>query len=119
MGRRKIMSLRIPRPFGREVLDAKSLDEVVEDLAVEHRARAAMWRLVEARGAAIPAVRRGLSHESPRVREGCCEVLDHYWDEDSIPDLVARLDDEDPRVRWMAAHAVECLRCKKPSRTTR
>lgn len=119
MSRQKMTSPRAPRPFGHEVLAAKPLDEAVEDLAVEHRARAAMWRLVEARGAAIPAVRGGLSHQSPRVREGCCEVLDHYRDGDSIPDLVARLDDEDPGVRWMAAHALECLRCKKPNWATR
>jgi HEAT repeat protein len=112
-------SPRAPRPFGREVLAAKSLDEVVNDLGIEHRARAAMWRLVEARAAAIPAVRRGLSHENPRVRDGCCEVLDHYWDEDSIPDLVERLNDEDPRVQWMAAHALECVPCKKPNWATR
>jgi hypothetical protein len=107
-----------PRPFGGEVL-ATTVDEVVEDLAVEHRARAAMWRLVEARGAAIPAVRRGLSHAHPRVREGCCEVLDHSWDEDSVSDLVARLDDEDPRVQRMPAHALECVRCKQPNWATR
>jgi HEAT repeat protein len=109
----------IPRPFGREVLANKPLDDVVEGLAVEHLARAAMWRLVEARRTAIPAVRQRLSHENPSVREGCCEVLDHYWDEDSIPDLAARLDDEDTRARWMAAHALECLRCKKPNWATR
>jgi hypothetical protein len=68
----------MPRPFLRDVMAAKDNDALLEDLAIPHRARAAMWRLVEAQRLALPAIRRGLAHPNPVVRVGCCEVLDHY-----------------------------------------
>jgi len=60
----------------------------------------------------VPAVKDGLSHANPRVRRGCCEFLDLYWDDDTAQSVVALLDDPDPDVQWMAAHALSCERCK-------
>jgi HEAT repeat protein len=90
-------------------------DRLVRDLAVEHRARAAMRGLRAAGAAATPAVRRGLAHPDARVRVGCCDVLDHFLDRDAIPELVACLGDDEPSVRARAFHALECDRCKEGS----
>jgi len=102
-----------PRPFGAEHMATKSLDEVVSDLGVEHRSRAALWTLVAAGPAARPAVRRGLHDPVPAVRRGCCEYLDLYWDDDVAAHLVSLLSDPDPGVSWMAGHALSCERCKQ------
>jgi HEAT repeat protein len=90
-------------------------DRLVRDLAVEHRARAAMRGLRAAGVAATPAVRRGLAHPDARVRVGCCDVLDHFLDRDAIPELVACLGDDEPSVRARALHALGCDRCKEGS----
>jgi len=87
-------------------------DEVVDALGVPHRSRAAFWRLVALGPAAAAAVRRGLAHDNAAVRRGCCEVLDLQWDDAAGPDVAALLVDPDPDVRWMAAHALTCQRCK-------
>jgi hypothetical protein len=112
MGKAKTRSPRPPRPFGYERMMMLSVGEVVEALGVEHRSRAAYWRLVEIGAPAIPAVRVGLRSENPAVRRGCCEFLDLYWDEDAVPEVQALLADPEPEVRWMAAHALICERCK-------
>ena len=65
--------------------------------------------------AAVPALKRGLSHANPRVREACCVVLDHHLEQDCIPDLMANLDHEDAGVRAWAVHALACDRCKEGS----
>jgi hypothetical protein len=85
----------------------------IEDLAVTHRERDAYRGLMRAGMAATPAVRRGLRHPSPKVRDACCSILDHFMDEGSIPDLIARLTDEDEGVRGAALHALACDRCKQ------
>jgi HEAT repeat protein len=88
-------------------------DELIEDLAVEHRAKAAMRLLMSAGTMATPAVRRGLQHPNPRVRARCCDVLDHFLDADAIPELMENLGHEEPSVRARALHALACDQCKE------
>lgn len=64
---------------------------------------------------ATPAVRRGLRHSSVKVRAECCNVLDHFLDEDALPELVAALSDPEPWVRARALHALACDKCKEGS----
>jgi HEAT repeat protein len=90
-------------------------DRLVEELGIEHRAKAAMRALMAAGTAATPAVRRGLKHADPVVRVGCCGVLDHFLDPDAIPELLANLSHEHPGVRGWALHALACDRCKEGS----
>lgn len=85
----------------------------VENLAVEHRAKAALRALMAAGSAATPVLRRGLQHANPVVRAGCCIVLDHFLDEAALPELMANLDHDDERVRGWALHALACDRCKE------
>jgi HEAT repeat protein len=89
------------------------LDEMVGLLATPHRAQRAYWHLVLSGSAALPAVRRGLSHDNADVRLHCVKALDHLVDEDSFPALIAMLSDDDPRVRRDALHALACDRCKE------
>jgi hypothetical protein len=88
-------------------------DQLVDDLAVEHRHKAALRRLLAAGMLATPALRRGLCHPSPDVRVGCCIVLDHFMDEAALPDLIENLRHENARVRGWALHALACDRCKE------
>jgi HEAT repeat protein len=90
-------------------------DTLVRDLAIEHRARAALRSLMAAGSAATPAVRRGLAHTDPRVRARCCDVLDHFLDADAIPGLMANLRHPHAGVRARALHALACDRCKEGS----
>ncbi len=106
-------SPRAPRPFGSETLAGRSSAELVEALAVDHRRRAAVWALVRAGSAAHDALRAGLTHADARVRAGVCDVYDHVWDEEARPLLEGLLDDESPRVRRGAAHALSCQRCRR------
>src|SRR5262249_336760 len=48
---------------------------------------------------ATGAIRAGLQHQDPAVREGCCRLLDHLVDTDSMGQLIAMADDPDARVR--------------------
>jgi hypothetical protein len=95
------------------------VDEVVEALGVPHRSRAAFWRLVELGADAVPAVRSGLRNKDARVRRGCCEFLDLYWDDESADAVLGLVDDPHPDVRWMAGHALSCERGKKETWSTR
>jgi HEAT repeat protein len=61
---------------------------------------------------ALDAIRAGLHHRDAAVREGCCRLLDHLVDLDSMDALVAMADDPDPTVRVAAFHALACDRCK-------
>lgn len=90
-------------------------DRAVEELGVVHRAKAARRALMAGAADAVPALKRGLAHHDPRVREGCCVVLDHHLDDGCIPDLLANLDHEDAGVRGWAIHALACDRCKEGS----
>jgi hypothetical protein len=88
------------------------IDEVVAALGVPHLSRAAFWRLADIGTDATTAVKRGLRSESPAVRRGCCEFLDLHWDDDAAVEMLPLLADSDADVRWMAAHALTCERCK-------
>lgn len=85
----------------------------VEDLAVNHRAKESLRRLMAAGSLATPAVREGLHHPEPAVRIGCCQVLDHFMDEAALPELLENLHHEDESVRAWAMHALACDRCKE------
>jgi len=86
---------------------------LVETLAVPHRAKDAFWRLMAAERDALPAVRVGLRHANADVRKYCCKFLDHFVDSDGLGELVGMLDDPDPQVRVFAVHALACDRCKE------
>jgi HEAT repeats len=61
---------------------------------------------------ALAALVRGLNHPSPRVRWWCVQVLDHATDPRAVTAISALLEDEVPRVRRVAAHALGCVSCK-------
>lgn len=84
----------------------------VARLADPLRAKHAYWHLVLSGAAALPAIRKGLRDECAETRMYCAKALDHLVDEESMPDLIALLDDPDARVRWDALHALACDRCK-------
>jgi hypothetical protein len=85
----------------------------VEDLAIGHRSQEAMRRLMAAGSLATPVVREGLRHPEPAVRVGCCKILDHFMDENALPELMENLYHEDEMVRAWALHALACDRCKE------
>jgi HEAT repeat protein len=76
------------------------------------RAVAAYHELLRRAAGAVGVIRAGLQHENPAVREGCCRLLDHLVDADSMGPLIAMADDPDARVRTAAFHALACDRCK-------
>jgi HEAT repeat protein len=88
-------------------------DGWVRQLAVPHARQRAKRHLLSAGVTALPALRRGLHDPRPVVRRHCVALLDHLVDEDSVPDLVAALDDDDPEVRARALHALACEACKE------
>jgi hypothetical protein len=47
------------------------------------------------------------------VRQQCERIFDQLVDEESLPELVLSLDDEDPGVCARALHALACDRCKQ------
>ena len=87
-------------------------EALVSYLGDPQRAIAAYHELLRRDKDAVGAVRAGLHHENPAVREGCCRLLDHLVDTDSMGELVAMADDPDARVRIAAFHALACDRCK-------
>ncbi|MFD7640445.1 HEAT repeat domain-containing protein [Kitasatospora sp. NPDC059795] len=87
-------------------------EALVSYLGDPQRAVAAYWELLRRKEDALGAIRAGLSHESAAVREGCCRLLDHLVDTDSMDQLVAMADDPDAKVRVAAFHALACDRCK-------
>lgn len=85
---------------------------LVDALGSEPRRPDAFRALLRRGPAALSAIRQGLAHPEPRVREQCCGLLDELLVPEATDDLVARLDDPDARVRVAALHALSCLRCK-------
>ena len=94
-------------------IEMEGYRRLVEDLAIKHRAREALRRLMAAGSLATPAVREGLHYPEPAVRIGCCQVLDHFMDEAALPDLLENLHHENETVRAWAMHALACDRCKE------
>ena len=88
-------------------------DGWVSQLAVSSCRQRARIHLLTSGAAAVPALRRGLSHRTPIVRQQCVRIFDQLVDEESLPGLVLALDDDDPVVRARALHALACDRCKQ------
>ena len=87
-------------------------EALVSCLGDSPRAVGAFHALLQRGESALSAIRAGLHHENPAVREGCCRLLDHLVDTDSMDELVSMADDPDARVRIAAFHALACDRCK-------
>ena len=87
-------------------------EALVSCLGDSQRAVTAYHELLRRGEDAVGAIRAGLRHENPAVREGCCRLLDHLVDTDSMSQLIAMADDPDARVRIVAFHALACDRCK-------
>ena len=87
-------------------------EALVSCLGDPQRAVAAYHELLRRGPDAVSTIRAGLRHEDPGVREGCCRLLDHLVDTDSMRQLIAMADDPDARVRIAAFHALACDRCK-------
>ncbi|MFD9795848.1 HEAT repeat domain-containing protein [Streptomyces sp. NPDC059070] len=87
-------------------------ETLVSCLGDRQRAVAAYHALLRRGENALNAIRAGLHHEHPAVREGCCRLLDHLVDTDSMDELIVMADDPDARVRVSAFHALACDRCK-------
>jgi HEAT repeat protein len=87
-------------------------EALVSCLGDPQRAVPAYRELLRRADNALGAVRAGLDHEDPAVREGCCRLLDHLVDTESMGRLIAMADDPDARVRIAAFHALACDRCK-------
>jgi hypothetical protein len=64
----------------------------------------------------VGAIRAGLHHDNPAVREGCCRLLDHPVDTDSTSQLITMADDPDAQVSIAAVHALTCDRRKGDTR---
>ena len=87
-------------------------EALVSCLGDSQRAVTAYHELLRRDEDAVGAIRAGLRHENPAVREGCCRLLDHLVDTDSMAQLISMADDSDARVRTAAFHALACDRCK-------
>ncbi|MFD5463394.1 HEAT repeat domain-containing protein [Kitasatospora sp. NPDC127059] len=87
-------------------------EALVSCLGDPQRTVAAYRELLRRADAALGAIRAGLSHDDAAVREGCCRLLDHLVDTESMGLLIAMADDPDAEVRIAAFHALACDRCK-------
>jgi HEAT repeat protein len=87
--------------------------ELIEALAVPHKATSAYRTLLDLGTSAVPAVRAGLQHNNPDVRFHCCRFLDRYLSPETLSDLLGMLTDGDKRVRCSALHTLACDRCKE------
>jgi len=85
----------------------------VAHLAVPHRADAALRALLREGPGAFAIMRDGLRHASPEVRLRCCQYFDRFLVPEILGDLLAMLDDPDPRVRVATLHTLACDRCKR------
>ena len=88
-------------------------DGWVSQLGHSSRRRRAKLHLLSSGAPAVPALRRGLRHPKATVRQQCVRIFDQLVDEETLPELVLALDDEDPGVRARALHALACDRCKQ------
>jgi hypothetical protein len=87
-------------------------EALVSCLGDPQRTVAAYHELLRRGADALGAIRAGLQHADPVVREGCCRLLDRLVDTESMGPLIAMIDDPDARVRVAAFHALACDRCK-------
>jgi hypothetical protein len=91
-------------------------EALIACLGDPQRSVAAYRELLRRGQGATGAIRAGLQHGNPAVREGCCRLLDHVVDTDSMGHLIAMADDPDARVRIAVFHALACDRCKGDTR---
>jgi HEAT repeat protein len=91
---------------------AHDFDGWVAQLAHPQRRPDAKAHLVACGAEALPAVRRGMQHPKPIVRQMCAKLLDKLADEAAFADLVRALDDDDVGVLKRALHALACDQCK-------
>jgi hypothetical protein len=87
-------------------------EALVSCLGEPQRAVAAYRELMRRGAGAVGAIRDGLQHGNPAVRHGCCRLLDHLVDTESMGQLIAMTGDPEARVRTAAFHALACDRCK-------
>ncbi|MFL5993496.1 MAG: HEAT repeat domain-containing protein [Streptomyces sp.] len=87
-------------------------EALVSCLGDPQRTVAAYRELLRRGEGALSAIRAGLRDANPAVREGCCRLLDHLVDTESMGELINMADDPDARVRIAAFHALACDRCK-------
>ena len=92
---------------------ANDFDGWVSQLGISSCRQRARFHLLESGPRALPALRRGLRHQKAIVRQQCVRIFDQLVDEESLPELVLALDDEDPAVCARALHALACDRCKQ------
>ncbi|MER7844923.1 HEAT repeat domain-containing protein [Kitasatospora sp. NPDC096077] len=85
---------------------------LVSYLGDPQRTVAAYRELLRRGAGALDSIRAGLDDPRAAVREGCCRLLDHLVDSDSMDRLIAMVDDPDAGVRIAAFHALACDRCK-------
>jgi len=90
----------------------QSDERVVDALGSAPRTSSAYRHLLNRGRDAVPAIRVGLRHPDPVVREPCRKLLDHLLVEDAVEEMIAMLDDPVPAVRTAAVHALACDRCK-------
>lgn len=108
---------RLPQAYGsdgmRPAPAPKDFNGWVSQLGVASCRQRAKHHLLTAGSAALPALRRGLQHPKVTVRQQCVRIFDQLVDEESLPELVRSLDDEDPGVCARALHALACDQCKQ------
>ena len=92
---------------------ANDFDGWVAQLGTSTRRQEAKRYLRLAGPPALPAIRRGVTHQKAIVRRMCVSILDALVDEESLPDLIGALDDDDPEVVRRALHALACDQCKQ------
>ena len=90
----------------------QSCDELVTNLGVPHRAKAAKLALIETGPAARSAVHAGLANSDPAVVLGCIDVIDHILDAQDLLPLLAATSHGSGRVRQRSLHALICENCK-------
>ena len=103
----------VPSATVRRAPAARDFDGWVSQLGVNSCRQRARGHLFSSGSSAVPALRRGLRHPDPAVRRLCVNMLDRFVDEETVPDLVAALDDADASVRARALHALACDQCKQ------
>ena len=114
MGTKQPIAAReIPQPFAAAALVGLRDDELLDRLSVPHLARAAFWKLWSDAKTDNTTLLHGLKHPDANVRATCCQILDHFLDDLALGEIVACLDDLDPRVRGWALHTLGCDRCKE------
>lgn len=89
-------------------------DQLVNLLFSPKDCQAARETLLAGGKPAIAALIRGMAHPNPKMRVWCTALLDHMeaeWDATCIQAVIERLNDEVPRVRRIAVHALSCQTC--------